>query len=140
MFNYKNNTVMTKKLFMFAALLMAFAAFAFMGCNNHPTDPDMAKIAAVKKAAMGSWVGELKPLLGGEGEMITVTFTENKITTTGNLTVNITAWKCQDGDVWVVLDDEMQSAMSITIEGNKMRLAGNSTFIWMNFPSELTKK
>ena len=131
---------MTKKFFMFAAMLMAVAALTFTGCKNTPTDPDQAKIDQVKKAAMGSWVGEIKPLLGGEGETVTVTFTENKITTTGNLTVNITAWKCQDGDVWVVLDDEMQSAMSITIEGNKMRLAGNSTFIWMNFPSELTKK
>ncbi len=131
---------MTKKFFMFAAMLMAVAALTFTGCKNTPTDPDQAKIDQVKKAAMGSWVGEIKPLLGGEGETVTVTFTENKITTTANLTVGITKWKIQDHEVWVDLDDEMASGMYVRVEGNKMYLAGNSTFVLMNFPSELTKK
>jgi hypothetical protein len=131
---------MTKKFFMFAAMLMAVAALTFTGCKNTPTDPDQAKIDQVKKAAMGSWVGEIKPLLGGEGETVTVTFTETKITTTANLTVGITKWKIQDHEVWVDLDDEMASGMYVRVEGNKMYLAGNSTFVLMNFPSELTKK
>jgi hypothetical protein len=131
---------MTKKFFMFAAMLMAVAALTFTGCKNTPTDPDQAKIDQVKKAAMGSWVGEIKPLLGGEGETVTVTFTETKITTTANLTVGITKWKIQDHEVWVDLDDEMASGMYVRVEGNKMYLAGNSTFVLMNFPSELTRK
>ena len=131
---------MTKKFFMFAAMLMAVAALTFTGCKNTPTDPDQAKIDQVKKAAMGSWVGEIKPLLGGEGETVTVTFTETKITTTANLTVGITKWKILDHEVWVDLDDEMASGMYVRVEGNKMYLAGNSTFVLMNFPSELTKK
>ena len=131
---------MTKKFFMFAAMLMAVAALTFTGCKNTPTDPDQAKIDQVKKAAMGSWVGEIKPLLGGEGETVTVTFTETKITTTANLTVGITKWKIQDHEVWVDLDDEMASGMYVRVEGNKMYLAGNSTFVLANFPSELTKK
>ena len=131
---------MTKKFFMFAAMLMAVAALTFTGCKNTPTDPDQAKIDQVKKAAMGSWVGEIKPLLGGEGETVTVTFTETKITTTANLTVGITKWKIQDHEVWVELDDEMASGMYVRVEGNKMYLAGNSTFVLANFPSELTKK
>ena len=131
---------MTKNFFMFAAMLMAVAALTFTGCKNTPTDPDQAKIDQVKKAAMGSWVGEIKPLLGGEGETVTVTFTETKITTTANLTVGITKWKLQDHEVWVDLDDEMASGMYVRVEGNKMYLAGNSTFVLANFPSELTKK
>lgn len=131
---------MTKKFFLFAAMLMAVAALTFTGCKNTPTDPDQAKIDQVKKAAMGSWVGELKSLIGGDSETVTVTFTETKITTSANLTVGITKWKCQGNDVWVELDDDMASAMSIAVDGNKMRLAGNSTFVLMNFPSELTKK
>lgn len=131
---------MTKKFFMFAAMLMAVAALTFTGCKNTPTDPDQAKIDQVKKAAMGSWVGEIKPLLGGEGETVTVTFTETKITTTANLTVGITKWTCKDHEVWVDLDDEMASGMYVRVEGNKMYLAGNSTFVLMNFPSELTRK
>ena len=131
---------MSKKFFMFAAMLMAVAALTFTGCKNTPTDPDQAKIDQVKKAAMGSWVGEIKPLLGGEGETVTVTFTETKITTTANLTVGITKWKIQDHEVWVDLDDEMASGMYVRVEGNKMYLAGNSTFVLANFPSELTKK
>ena len=127
---------------MFAAMLMAVAALTFMGCKqNTPSDSNEAQIAKVKKAAMGSWVGEIKPLLGGEGETVTVTFTETKITTTGNLTVNILAWNCVNGaDVWVEMDDDMASVMYVRVEGNKMYLAGNSTFVLANFPSELTKK
>jgi hypothetical protein len=132
---------MTKKFFMFAAMLMAVAALTFTGCNNQPKDPNEAKIAEVKKAAMGSWEGHLVTILGGEGDLVTVTFTENKITTTGNLTVNITAWKCVDGaEVWVEMDDDMASAMYVRVEGNKMYLAGNSSFVLANFPRELTKK
>ena len=121
-------------------MLMAVAALTFTGCKNTPTDPDQAKIDQVKKAAMGSWVGELKSLIGGDSETITVTFTETKITTTANLTVGITKWKLQDHEVWVELDDDMASGMYVRVEGNKMYLAGNSTFVLMNFPSELTRK
>jgi len=133
---------MTKKFFMYAAMLMAVAALTFAGCKkNEPKDPNEAKIAEVKKAAMGSWEGHLVTILGEEGELVTVTFTENKITTTGNLTVNITAWKCVDGaEVWVEMDDDMASAMYVRVEGNKMYLAGNSSFVLANFPRELTKK
>jgi len=132
---------MTKKFFMFAAMLMAVAALTFTGCKNTPSDPNEAKIAQVKKAAQGSWEGRLISLLDEEGELVTVTFTETKVSTTGNATANITAWKCVDGaEVWVEMDDELKSAMYVRVEGNKMYLAGNSSFVLANFPSELTKK
>ena len=132
---------MTKKFFMFAAMLMAVAALTFTGCKNNPSDPNQEAIDKVKKAAQGSWEGRLISILGEEGELVTVTFTETKVSTTGNATANITAWKCVDGhEVWAELDDEFKSALFVKVEGNKMFLGGNSSFIIYNFPPELTKK
>jgi len=126
---------------MFAAMLMAVAALTFTGCNQNNADPNEARIAVVKKAAQGSWEGRIIYLGGEEGDLITVTFTETKVTTSDNINRNITAWKCVNGqDVWVELDDEDKSALFVMVEGNKMYLSGNSTFILLNFPKELTKK
>ena len=72
---------MTKKFFMFAAVLMAVAAVMFTSCKqNPPTDPNQARIAEIKAAAMGTWQGYTYSLIGGEGDLATITFTETKIT------------------------------------------------------------
>jgi hypothetical protein len=130
------------KKFLFFATLVA-CSLLFFSCNKkNEADPNEAAIAKVKADAKGSWVGIIKPLLGDEdeGEEVTVTFTENTISTTGNLKVNITEWKCVDGkEVWVNLDDESKSAMYIAVDGDNMTLKGSSTFILLNFPGKLTR-
>ena len=130
-----------KKMLFFATLVACSMLFFSCGKQNTPADPNAEAIAKVKAEAMGSWKGNLISLAPGkEGEEVTVTFSENKITTTGNLTVNITAWKCVDGeDVWVEMDDEMKSAMYVKVNGEKMYLNGNSSFIVSNFPPELER-
>ena len=130
-----------KKMLFFATLVACSMLFFSCGKQNTPADPNAEAIAKIKAEAMGSWKGNLISLVPGkEGEEVTVTFSENKITTTGNLTVNITAWKCVDGkDVWVEMDDEMKSAMYVKVNGEKMYLSGNSSFIVSNFPPELVR-
>lgn len=124
-----------KKILMILAVV-AVAVFTSVSCKK--TDPQGDEVARVKAAAMGDWTGTLSILAGG-GE-VTVTFTETKITTTGDLTVNITRWYAIDKDVYVKLDDEMKTDMKIEVNGAQMNLAGNSTFFLMNFPSTLAKR
>jgi len=122
------------------ATLVACSLLFFSCKNNTPSDPNEAAIAKVKADAAGSWKGNLYSFGDEPGPEVTVTITEKKITTTGNCTVNITAWKCVDGaDVWVVLDDEMASAMYIKPNGDQIKFSGNSSFIVANFPLEATR-
>ena len=130
-------------MFMMAAVLMAVVAMAWTGCKNEPTDPNQAKIAEVKKAAMGSWEGVTEPVYGA-GEEVVVTFTEDKVSAAfaeETVSANIKNWKCVDGqDVWIDMDDDMRTSMYVKVEGDKMWLTGNSSFFTENFPRELTKK
>lgn len=128
-----------KKILCFATLVAC--SLLFFSCkNNTPADPNEAAIAKVKADAMGSWKGNLYSFGDEPGPEVTVTFTEKKITTTGNCTVNITAWKCVDGtNVWVNLDDEMASSMYVKVEGDLIKLSGNSSFTTSNFPLEATR-
>ena len=122
-----------KKFFLMATL--AVCAVLFVGCKqNEPSDP----AAKVKAACVGDWKGTLI-ILGEESEEVTVTFTEERVTTTGNFTAKLSNWRAIDGQVWVDLDDEMKSAMNIAIDGVNMTIKGNSTAITMNFPEKLTK-
>lgn len=130
---------MTKKLFMFAAMLMAVAAVTFTSCNKNSNDPYAEEIKRVKAAAQGDWVGELVKLTG-ENERVTVTFTENKVSTSKGVSANIVAWTCPDGKTWIELDDEQKSKMNIRVNGNVMELTGTSTFFLVNFPTILNKK
>jgi len=111
--------------------------------NNNPSDPNEALIAKVKADAQGAWVGELKSLLTDDSETVTVTFTDNKITVVGtetNENVNITEWKSDAKDVWVILDDEMKSALFVAVSGDQMVLKGNSSYTVNVFPETLTRK
>ena len=122
-----------KKFFLMATL--AVCAVLFVGCKqNEPSDP----AAKVKAACVGDWKGTLI-ILGEESEEVTVTFTEERVTTTGNFTAKLSNWRAIDGQVWVDLDDEMNSAMNIAIEGVNMTIKGNTTTITRNFPEKLTK-
>ena len=136
---------MTKKFFMFAAMLMAVAAVMFTSCKqNTPTDPNQARIAEIKAAAMGTWQGRTYSLIGGEGDLATITFTETKITAVfekETVTVNILAWHCIDAkDVWLDLDDEQKTHLTIhDIIDGKMTTGTDSTFGMNVFPLELTR-
>jgi len=122
------------------ATLVACSLLFFSCKNNAPADPNEAAIAKVKADAMGSWKGNLYSLVEEKGPEVTVTISEKKITTTGNCTVNITAWKCVDGqNVWVNLDDDMSSSMYIRPNGDNIKFEGNSSFITSNFPFEATR-
>ena len=125
-----------KKIIAIAASLCALLLIS--SCNK-PADANAAAVESVKKAAVGSWSGELNPLGMGEPETVTVTFTETKVSTTTNFTANITAWKGGVDKVWAELDDESKSSLIVSIQGDKMTLGGNSTAIIMNFPKSLTK-
>ncbi len=124
-----------KRILMLLAVV-AVAVFASVSCKK--SDPQADEIARVKAAVVGDWTGNLSLLAGGEE--VTVTFTEKKITTTGNLTVNIVRWFVIDNSVYVELDDEMKTKMLIAVNGAKLHLEGDSTFFFMNFPSDLTKR
>jgi len=129
---------------MFAAMLMAVAAVMFTSCKKDtPTDPNEARIALIKAEAQGVWLGHTEPLVG-DGEDVTITFTENKITAVfadETVTVNILAWHCVDAkDVWLDLDDDLGTHLTIhSIEGGKMSTGTDSTFGLNVFPPELTR-
>lgn len=137
---------MTKKFFVFAAMLMAVAAMTFTGCKkNEPVDQNQARIALIKAEALqGPWQGRTYSLIGGEGDLATITFTENKITAVfekETVTVNILAWHCIDAkDVWLDLDDEQKTHLTIhDIIDGKMTTGTDSTFGMNVFPLELTR-
>ncbi len=135
---------MTKRLFVFAAMLMAVAAVMFTSCKqNPPTDPNQARIAEIKAAAMGTWQGHTYSLIGEEGDLVTITFTENKITAVfekETVTVNVLAWNCIDAkDVWLDLDRDNTHLTIHSIEGDKMTTGVDTSFGMNVFPSELTR-
>ena len=130
--------IMTKKFFMFAAMLMAVAAVTFTACEKN-NDPYAEEIKRVKAAAQGDWVGDLVNLVG-DSKRVTVTFTESKVSTSEGVSANIVAWTCPDGKTWIELDDEQKSKVNIRVNGNNMELTGTTTFFFNNFPTMLTKK
>lgn len=136
---------MTKKFFMFAAMLMAVAALTFTGCKkNEPVDQNQARITLIKAQIQGTWQGHTQPLIG-DGEDVTITFTESKITAVfedETVTVNILAWHCIDAkDVWLDLDDDLKTHLTIhDIIDGKMTTGTDSTFGLNVFPPEMTKK
>ncbi len=130
--------IMTKKFFMFAAMLMAVAAVTFTACEKN-NDPYAEEIKRVKAAAQGDWVGDLVNLVG-DSKRVTVSFTESKVSTSEGVSANIVAWTCPDGKTWIELDDEQKSKVNIRVNGNNMELTGTTTFFFNNFPTMLTKK
>jgi len=136
---------MTKKFFLFAAMLMALAAIMFTGCKqNTPTDPNQARIDEIKAAAMGTWQGHTYSFTGDEGDLATITFTETKITAVfehdETLNLNILAWHCIDAkDVWLDLDRDNTHLTIHSIEGDKMTTGVDTSFGLNVFPSELTR-
>lgn len=127
---------MTKKFFIFAALLMTAAAF-LTSCEKN--DPYSAEIKRIKAASQGDWVGELTNLIG-DNERVTVTFTETKVSTSKGVSANIVNWTCPDGKTWIELDDTQKTKLNIRVNGDNMELSGTSTFFLTNFPTELTRK
>lgn len=130
--------------FLFAAMLMAVTAMTMTSCESKNGGSYDAEVARVKAAAQGSWEGELFSLVG-ENEIITVTFTETKVSTKDSegdgVSANIQSWTYSDGKVVLQLDDDMSSKLYIVrVYNNEMELSGNSTFTMTNFPTILTKK
>ena len=131
------------KKILFFATLVACSLMIFSCKGNTPADPNEAAIAKVKADAQGSWVGELKSLLTDDSETVTVTFTDKKITVVGtetNENVNITEWKSDGKEVWVLLDDDLKSALFVAVSGDQMVLRGSSTYTLNVFPATLTRK
>ena len=122
---------MKKVLVIFAAI--ALLAMSAISCTK---DPSSSEIDRIKKECQGQWKGNMSDLLGGKE--VTVTFSGNKVSTTGNFSANITKWFEVNGLVYGELDDEMKSSLGIAINGNTMHLTSNSTII-LNFPGTLTR-
>jgi hypothetical protein len=134
-----------KKFFLFAAMLMAVAALTFTGCKqNTPADPNEARIAQIKADIQGTWEGRTTTLVG-EGDHVTITFADTKITAVFDdnetVNVNILAWHCVDAkDVWMDLDDELKTHLTIhSINGDKMLAGSDSSFGINIFPTEMTR-
>lgn len=122
----------------FAAIAVAAVALMAASCYKSDTGNNDAEVNRVKKAAVGTWTGKMSELFGGK--TVEVTFTETKVSTTGNFTANIKSWNWSGSKVYVTLDDEMGSNMYVEVSGSTMKLSGDSTAILANFPSTLTKK
>ncbi len=122
----------------FAAIAVAAVALMATSCYKSDTGNNDAEVNRVKKAAVGTWTGKMSELFGGK--TVEVTFTETKVSTTGNFTANIKSWNWSGSKVYVTLDDEMGSNMYVEVSGSTMKLSGDSTTILANFPSTLTKK
>lgn len=123
----------------FAAIAVAAVALFAASCTKTTdTGKNDAEVNRVKKAAVGTWTGKMSELLGGK--TVEVTFTETKVSTTGNFSANIKSWNWSGSKVYVTLDDEMGSNMYVEVSGSTMNLSGDSTTILANFPSTLTKK
>ena len=136
---------MTKKFFMFAAMLMAVAALTFTGCKqNEPVDQNQARIALIKAEALqGPWQGRTYSLIGGEGDLATITFTETTITAVfedETVNMNILAWHCIDAkDVWLDLDKYDTHLTIHDIIDGKMTTGTDTSFGMNVFPLELTR-
>jgi len=122
----------------FAAIAVAAVALMAASCSKTDTGNNDAEVNRVKKAAVGTWTGKMSEMFGGK--TVEVTFTETKVSTTGNFTANIKSWNWSGSKVYVTLDDEMGSNMYVEVSGSTMKLSGDSTTILANFPSTLTKK
>lgn len=122
----------------FAAIAVAAVALMATSCYKSDTGNNDAEVNRVKKAAVGTWTGKMSEMFGGK--TVEVTFTETKVSTTGNFTANIKSWNWSGSKVYVTLDDEMGSNMYVEVSGSTMKLSGDSTTILANFPSTLTKK
>ena len=122
----------------FAAIAVAAVALLAASCSKTDTGNNDAEVNRVKKAAVGTWTGKMSEPFGGK--TVEVTFTETKVSTTGNFTANIKSWNWSGSKVYVTLDDEMGSNMYVEVSGSTMNLSGDSTAILANFPSTLTKK
>lgn len=122
----------------FAAIAVAAVALMATSCYKTDTGNNDAEVNRVKKAAVGTWTGKMSEMFGGK--TVEVTFTETKVSTTGNFTANIKSWNWSGSKVYVTLDDEMGSNMYVEVSGSTMKLSGDSTAILANFPSTLTKK
>lgn len=135
------NIKIMKKFLFFAAFVAC--SVLFFSCENKTVDVNESAIARVKAEARGSWEGRQLSLVD-EGEWVTVTFSDTKISIVGEeqtTNVNITEWKCIDGvDVWVNLDDKQKSSLHIAVKGDIMTTGGNTNFTMYNIPSELTRK
>lgn len=121
-----------------AAIAVAAVALLAVSCSKTDTGKNDAEVNRVKKAAVGTWVGKMSELFGGK--TVEVTFTETKVSTTGNFSANIKSWNWSGTKVYVTLDDTMGSNMYVEVSGSTMTLSGDSTTILANFPSTLTKK
>lgn len=132
-----------KKILLFATLVAC--SLMFFSCEKKTTlDPNQDAIARVKSEVIGSsWKGNLVTILGDKGDEAIVTFTETKVSSKfekETVTANILAWKCIDGnDVWVELDDEMNTKVTITVQGDNMTLGSNTSWGMNVFPMELTR-
>lgn len=132
-----------KKILLFATLVAC--SLMFFSCEKKTTlDPNQDAIARVKSEVIGSsWKGNLVTILGDKGDEAIVTFTETKVSSKfekETVTANILAWKCVDGnDVWVELDDEMNTKVTITVQGDNMTLGSNTSWGMNVFPMELTR-
>ena len=130
-----------KKMLFFATLVAC--SLMFFSCEKkNNVDPNEAAIAQVKADAQGTWEGTTEPLYG-DGEFVTITFTEKKVTAVfedDKAEANILAWKCVDGkEVWIEMDDDMKSALYVAVSGDKMTTKGNSTFTVNVFPPTMTR-
>ena len=119
-----------KKVLVFLAAIAVLAMTA-ASCNKQSSEIDR-----IKKECQGQWKGNMSELLGGKE--VTVTFSGTKVSTTTNFSANIVDWTEINGLVYATLDDEMKSALGISINGNTMHLTSNSTIV-LNFPGTLTR-
>ena len=130
------------KKILFLAVL-AVSTLLFVSCEKKTVDPNESAIAAVKAGAMGSWEGTTQPFMG-DGEFVTVTFTEKKVTVEfadETESANIVSWNCIDGvHVWALLDDAESSKLYITVNGDNMTTIPNSTFTVNCIPPTMTRK
>ncbi len=130
------------KKILFLAVL-AVSSLLFVSCEKSVTDANETAIANVKAGAMGSWEGTTQPFMG-DGEFVTVTFTEKKVTVEFDdetESANIVSWNCIDGvQVWIQLDDSESSKLYITVNGDTMTTIPNSTFTVNCIPPTMTRK
>lgn len=130
------------KKILFLAVL-AVSSLLFVSCEKSVTDANETAIATVKAGAMGSWEGTTQPFMG-DGEFVTVTFTEKKVTIEFDdktESANIVSWNCIDGvHVWILLDDSESSKLYITVNGDNMTTIPNSTFTVNCIPPTMTRK
>lgn len=88
----------------FAAIAVAAVALFASACSTTDTGKNDAEIERVKKAAAGTWVGQMSELFGGK--TIEVTFTASKVSTTGNFSANIKSWNWSGSNMWKSMEPQ----------------------------------